>query len=47
MNLGKSFSCYLMSVLTLNIIGLGKYRFIFELCHYFFSYFSYHRLQTQ
>ena len=47
MNLDKSFSCYLMSVLTLNIIVLRKYRLIFELFHSFLSYFSLVRLKVE
>ena len=42
MDLDNSSSCYLMSVMTLKIIVLQKYRLIFELCHYFilFLYFG-------
>ena len=35
MNPDNSFSCYLMSVMTLNIFNLRKYRLTFEFCHYF------------
>ena len=34
------FWCYLMSVMNLNIFVLGKYRWIFELCHYFILFLS-------
>ena len=40
MNLDISFNCYLMSVLTLNIFLLRKYRLIIEFCRYFIIFFS-------
>ena len=35
MNLGTSFSCYLMSVMTLKIFVIGKHQLFFEICPYF------------
>ena len=40
MKLDISFSCYLMSVLSLNIFVLNK-MLIFELCHYFILFLSF------
>ena len=40
MSLDNCFSCYLMSLLTLNIFVLRKDRRIFELCHYFIFFLS-------
>ena len=40
MNLDNSFSCYLMSAITLNIFVLRKYRRIFELCKCFILFLS-------
>ena len=35
-----SFNCYLMSVMTLNLLVLRKHRLIFELCFYFIFFLS-------
>ena len=41
MNLDFSFSCYLLSVLTLNKFVLRKHRLVFELCDYFNFFLSF------
>ena len=40
MNLDTSFSCYLMSVMTLNVFVLRKHWLTFEHCHYFILFLS-------
>ena len=40
MNIDTFFSCYLMSVITLNIFVLRKHPLIFELCHYFIIFIT-------
>ena len=40
MNPDTSFSCYLVSVMTLNVFVLRKHRLTFEHCHYFILFLS-------
>ena len=40
MNLHTSFSCYLLSVMTLNICVLRKHQLLFEFCQYFILFLS-------
>ena len=39
-NLDISFSCYLVSAMTLNIFVLRKHLLIFDFCQYFILFFS-------